>query len=51
MSAEGRGRLRADAPTNPAAIERHFARHLTDREIRVLTRALSRVVAAEEAIG
>jgi DNA-binding MarR family transcriptional regulator len=48
MTAEGRSRLRAAAPTYLAAIERHYARHLTDHEIRVLTRALGRVVAAEE---
>jgi DNA-binding MarR family transcriptional regulator len=48
LTPEGRGRLRAAAPTYLAAIERHYASHLSDQEIRVLTRALGRVVAAEE---
>jgi DNA-binding MarR family transcriptional regulator len=50
LTAEGRGRLRAAAPTYLAAIERHYASHLSDQEIRVLTRALGRVLAAEEPI-
>jgi DNA-binding MarR family transcriptional regulator len=50
LTAEGRGRLRAAAPTYLAAIERHYASHLSDQEVRLLTRALGRVLAAEEAI-
>ena len=49
LTAEGRRRLRAAAPTYLAAIERHYANHLSDQEIRVLNRALGRVLAAEEA--
>lgn len=48
LTAEGRSRLRAAAPTYLAAIERHYASHLTDQEVRVLTRALGRVLTAEE---
>jgi DNA-binding MarR family transcriptional regulator len=44
---EGRRRLRRAAPTYLAAIERHFARHLSDGEVRTLIRALERVVEAE----
>lgn len=44
----GRERLRATAPTYLAAIEEHYTRHLTDREILTLTRALGKVLAAEE---
>jgi DNA-binding MarR family transcriptional regulator len=50
LTREGRGRLRGAAPTYLAAIERHYASHLSDQEIRVLTRALGRVLAAEEPI-
>jgi DNA-binding MarR family transcriptional regulator len=49
LTAEGRRRLRVAAPTYLAAIERHYASHLSDQEIRVLNRALGRVLAAEEA--
>lgn len=48
LTAAGRTRLRAAAPTYLAGIERHFTSHLSDSEIRVLTRALGRVLAAEE---
>jgi DNA-binding MarR family transcriptional regulator len=44
----GRDRLRAAAPTYLAAIERHYARHLTDRELTTITRALGKVLVAEE---
>lgn len=44
----GRSRLRAAAPVYLAGIEEHYARHLDDQEIRVLTRALGKVLAAEE---
>jgi len=48
ITPEGRARLRAAAPTYLAGIERHYSSHLTDSEIRVLSRALGRVLAAEE---
>ena len=48
LTDEGRARLRAAAPTYLSGIERHYTSHLTDSEIRVLTRALNRVLAAEE---
>lgn len=44
----GRSRLRAAAPVYLAGIEEHFSRHLSDAEVRTVTRALGRVVAAEE---
>jgi DNA-binding MarR family transcriptional regulator len=49
VTPEGRARLRAAAPVYLAGIESHFARHLSDEEIRTLTGALGRVLAAEEA--
>jgi DNA-binding MarR family transcriptional regulator len=49
ITAAGRGRLRAAAPTYLAAIERHYTRHLTEREITTIARALGRVLDAEEA--
>ncbi|MFC5729274.1 MULTISPECIES: MarR family winged helix-turn-helix transcriptional regulator [Nocardioides] len=48
ITAEGRRRLRSAAPTYLAAIEEHFSSHLTDKEVDVLTRALGKVLAAEE---
>jgi DNA-binding MarR family transcriptional regulator len=48
ITPEGRKRLRATAPTYLAAVEKHFLSRLSDEEIRVLTEALGRVVAAEE---
>jgi DNA-binding MarR family transcriptional regulator len=44
----GRSRLRAAAPIYLAGIEEHFGGHLSDAEVRTVTRALGRVVAAEE---
>ena len=44
----GRSRLRAAAPVYLAGIQEHFGRHLSDAEVRAVTRALGRVVAAEE---
>ena len=44
----GRERLRAVAPLYVAAIEAHFASHLSAREVAVVTAALTKVVAAEE---
>ena len=51
ITAEGRSRLRAAAPTYLAGIERHYASHLSDRELKVITQALNRVVRAEEDHG
>ncbi len=48
LTEEGRKRLRAAAPTYLAGIEEHYTRHLDAKEIRVLTRALGKVLAAEE---
>ncbi|HEX6921383.1 MAG TPA: MarR family transcriptional regulator [Actinomycetes bacterium] len=48
ITPEGRSRLRAAAPTYLAGIERHYTRHLSDEEVRVVTTALGRVLAAEE---
>ena len=48
ITAEGRKRLRKAAPVYLAAIEQHFLSHLDDDEIRVLTLALTKVLAAEE---
>ncbi|GAA2155830.1 helix-turn-helix domain-containing protein [Nocardioides koreensis] len=44
----GRDRLRATAPTYLDAIEEHYARHLSDRELDTIARALGKVLAAEE---
>jgi DNA-binding MarR family transcriptional regulator len=51
LTVEGRSRFRAAAPRYLAAVERHYASHLSDHEIRVLTRALGRVLAAEEPVA
>ncbi|MBO9523739.1 MAG: MarR family transcriptional regulator [Nocardioidaceae bacterium] len=48
ITAEGRKRLRAAAPTYLGAIEEHYTRHLSDREIATLVKALGKVLAAEE---
>ena len=48
VTGEGRARLRAAAPVYLAGIEEHFGRHLRAAEVRSLTRALGKVVAAEE---
>ncbi len=45
---EGRERLRAAAPVYLAGIDEHFGRHLGAEEVRGVTAALDRVVAAEE---
>ena len=47
ITTEGRARLRAAAPTYLAAIETHFAAHLSDTEKRIISKALGRVLAAE----
>ena len=48
LTDEGRKRLRAAAPTYLAGIEEHYTQYLDAREVRVLTRALGKVLAAEE---
>ena len=48
ITAEGRKRLRASAPVYLQAIEDHFLSHLEEDEIRVLSRALGKVMQAEE---
>jgi DNA-binding MarR family transcriptional regulator len=48
LTEEGRERLRAAAPAYLAGIEEHYSRHLDDEEIAVLSRALTRVLEAEE---
>ena len=48
ITADGRSRLRRAAPTYLAAIERHYTRYLSDDEVRTITGALARVLAAEE---
>lgn len=48
ITAAGRKRLRSAAPAYLAAIEQHFSSHLSDDEVRVLARALGKVLAAEE---
>lgn len=47
ITAEGRRRLKAAAPKYLAAIEQHYTRHLTEREIGTISQALGRVLAAE----
>lgn len=49
ITPEGRRRLRKAAPVYLGAIEQHFLSHLDDEEISVLTRALTKVLKAEEA--
>ena len=48
ITPEGRKRLRAAAPTYLAAISDHYLSHLSAEETRVIVRALSRVLSAEE---
>jgi DNA-binding MarR family transcriptional regulator len=48
VTSAGRARLRAAAPVYLSGIEEHFGKHLSDAEVRALTRGLGRVVAAEE---
>ncbi|GAB3589260.1 MarR family winged helix-turn-helix transcriptional regulator [Angustibacter peucedani] len=45
---EGRKRLRRAAPFYLAAVEEHFLAHLSEREIAVMAKALSKVLASEE---
>lgn len=44
----GRERLRAAAPSYLSAIEAHFGRHLSAKEVSAVASALQKVVAAEE---
>jgi DNA-binding MarR family transcriptional regulator len=46
---DGRAAFRRAAPVYLAGIEEHFTRHITEREQRVITRGLQRVVDAHEA--
>ena len=48
ITPEGRARLRAAAPAYLAAIEEHYTRHLSQREITVIATALGKVLRAEE---
>jgi DNA-binding MarR family transcriptional regulator len=48
VTEEGRERLRAAAPAYLAGIEEHYTRHLDEEEIGVLSRALARVLEAED---
>jgi len=43
ITPEGRARLRRAAPVYVAGIERHFARHLTAQERKVIARGLGKV--------
>jgi DNA-binding MarR family transcriptional regulator len=48
ITPDGRARLRAAAPTYLSAIEEHYTRHLSGREISVIATALGKVLRAEE---
>jgi DNA-binding MarR family transcriptional regulator len=48
ITPDGRARLRAAAPTYLSAIEEHYTRHLSRREISVIATALGKVLRAEE---
>ncbi len=47
LTPEGRRRLRGAAGVHLRGIEEHFARHLTDHDVRALGKALDEVLAAE----
>jgi DNA-binding MarR family transcriptional regulator len=47
LTSEGRASFRAAAPTYVRGIEKYFAQHLTDDEVRVITRALTKVLNAQ----
>jgi DNA-binding MarR family transcriptional regulator len=51
ITALGRQRLRAAAPTYLGAIEEHFSQHLTTDELRTLAAALGKVLDTEEQPG
>ena len=48
ITPDGRARLRAAAPAYLSAIEQHYTRHLSQREISVIATALAKVLRAEE---
>ena len=48
ITSEGRRRLATVAPVYLAGIEAHFTGHLSDREIVAMSKALEKVLAAEE---
>jgi len=48
ITADGRKRLRKAAPLYLGAVEAHFLSHLDDDEIAMITRALAKVLHAEE---
>jgi DNA-binding MarR family transcriptional regulator len=48
ITAQGRARLRAAAPTYLSGVERHYTSHLDEDEMRVIATALGRVLEAEE---
>ncbi len=47
VTAEGRRRLRKAEPVYLQAVEEHYSRHLTDREVTSVAKALDKVLAAE----
>ena len=49
LSAKGRHKMRRAAPDFFRSVARHFADHLTEREIETLTNALERVAATNRA--
>ena len=51
ITAQGRARLRAAAPTYLSGVERHYTSHLEEDEMRVIAAALGRVLEAEEGRG
>lgn len=51
ITPEGRRRLRAAAPVYLAAVEEHFLRHLSARDVDAVTTGLRKVVSAEERDG
>jgi DNA-binding MarR family transcriptional regulator len=48
ITAEGEAALRTTAPIYLAGIERHFTRHLSERQQRCITEGLDRVIEAQE---
>ncbi len=47
LTAEGQAALRATWPVYAGAIQKHFAQHLSDDEVRIITEAFGRALAAE----
>jgi DNA-binding MarR family transcriptional regulator len=50
ITPDGRTRLRNAAPAYLSAIEQHYTRHLSRREITVIASALGKVLEAEEGV-